>query len=506
MEYNFNFQEKATRGRKPQLFMVLDCETATLPFANELCKSAKDKQKIAIAKPLVYDLGWQVVDRQGNVYSRHSILIQETFFTPNIFNTAYYREKRPMYMQKLEKGEMVVMNWNDAIDILISDIERCEFISAYNSMFDFKKAIPYTDEYILHLYSADYQKWEDNQKGVCKAILSDKKWENPDEFDNMNFNFRNNDYPIACLWGLACTKLINQDEYRLKCLEHSMISPSGLFFKTSAETTYRFILSDYEYTEEHTALEDTFIETEILLLCFKKGKIDLGITYFPFRELGETYDFIINSNNLAKLDIIMIQNVLDTMEEKLREYTQFSSFATQLEYKIQKLERVAQRYFDKPKSHLFNETSVRMLTKKIRKMYIQQINLKPNGDAWNRLEREIERLAKDIKGFDDYEITIKEMMEDENVVKNQWLIDKILQLFEIEGAKEPREFIVEYTVITTEKEVEYFSEEDIREYFDYHDKAITQDMIDEYTDFLISQINLELPCNKYSDDYKMEEL
>ena len=51
---NFNFRERPkTKGRKPQLFLVLDTETATLPVANDLAKSAKRKQTIAIAKPLV---------------------------------------------------------------------------------------------------------------------------------------------------------------------------------------------------------------------------------------------------------------------------------------------------------------------------------------------------------------------------------------------------------------------------------------------------------------------
>lgn len=45
-------------ARKELRYLVFDCETATLPFANEL--SANDiekKKKIAIARPLIYDMG-----------------------------------------------------------------------------------------------------------------------------------------------------------------------------------------------------------------------------------------------------------------------------------------------------------------------------------------------------------------------------------------------------------------------------------------------------------------
>ena len=77
---------------KKKLYMVLDTETATLPFVKDFDESTR--KDIAIAKPLVYDLGWTIVDRKGNVYDKRNYLIQETFFVPNIFNTAYYKDKR----------------------------------------------------------------------------------------------------------------------------------------------------------------------------------------------------------------------------------------------------------------------------------------------------------------------------------------------------------------------------------------------------------------------------
>ena len=75
---------------RKKFYLTLDTETATLPFANEMAKTASEKQKIAIAKPLVYDIGWTITDRAGNVYKKVNYLIQETFFVPNVFNTAYY--------------------------------------------------------------------------------------------------------------------------------------------------------------------------------------------------------------------------------------------------------------------------------------------------------------------------------------------------------------------------------------------------------------------------------
>ena len=56
--------------RRRKYYMILDCETATLPCAANY--GVETGKKIAIAKPLIYDLGWQIIDRNGNVYESTS--------------------------------------------------------------------------------------------------------------------------------------------------------------------------------------------------------------------------------------------------------------------------------------------------------------------------------------------------------------------------------------------------------------------------------------------------
>ena len=60
---------------KKKYFLTLDTETATLPFANEIAKTPKEKQNIAIAKPLVYDIGWVISDRKGNIIKKENKII-----------------------------------------------------------------------------------------------------------------------------------------------------------------------------------------------------------------------------------------------------------------------------------------------------------------------------------------------------------------------------------------------------------------------------------------------
>ncbi len=85
--------------RRRKYFMVLDCETATLPCA--INYTEEQRKNIAITKPLIYDLGWKIMDKNGNIYNRVNYLVSEVFSVPSVFDTAYYREKRPIYLEKM---------------------------------------------------------------------------------------------------------------------------------------------------------------------------------------------------------------------------------------------------------------------------------------------------------------------------------------------------------------------------------------------------------------------
>ena len=292
---------------KKKFYLTLDTETATLPFANDMCKTAKEKQKIAIAKPLVYDIGWTITDRVGNVVKTENYLVQETFFVPNVFNTAYYKDKRPIYMKLLSEGKIKTACWNDIIEILIKDLDKCDLTTAYNACFDFKKAIPFTERYIWHLYRADYNEWESKQKNHCKKLLkgADDDSKNP-EFLTPVFKLRRKEYPIADLWGISCERLINANKYRNYCLENKLLTASALYFKTSAETSFQYLMKQHDFIEDHTALSDAQIEAQILTKALKKGKIEPQINAFPFRDLGTTYEYVKQNPKYKQIVIDMI--------------------------------------------------------------------------------------------------------------------------------------------------------------------------------------------------------
>lgn len=312
--------------KKSELYMVLDCETATLPFIKQMDLSPSQRQRVSIAKPLIYDIGWILVTNKGEIVKKVSYLVQETFFVPQVFNTAYYREKRPMYMEKLRNKEITPQLWDIIETELLEDCRRCDFVSAYNAMFDFKKAIPFTHAYIANLYSDNYDKWEYGQRKSAEKIAANSSRDNDNraEFDPDNFLIGEEKFPLVDLWAIATKEIVNNFLYKRVCTNMPMLSASGQFFKTSAESVYRYINKDYDFNEEHTALADAEIETEILMLAVKRGKkIEIGISYFPFRELGTTYDFCMQAMREGKkVKREAIENVIDAMEEYFSSYSE----------------------------------------------------------------------------------------------------------------------------------------------------------------------------------------
>lgn len=289
-EEKINMEKERNLDRRRKYYLILDCETATLPYASNF--GGDEKKAISIAKPLIYDLGWTICDAKGKIYRRRSFLITEIFSVPSVFNTAYYKEKRPQYLEKLKNGSITLKTWKEATEILGRDLLEVQAVGAYNAAFDFKKAIPFTEKYIEALYSNDFQRWEEVQEKVCANIAKGKKAAKRDgapEFDPCTFTFRGIAYPIFDIWGLACKHLLNTDEYRTACLANNWITSSGKYYQTSAEKAFAYLMNDREFLESHTAIEDAEIESAIFGKVVEKvgiKGIEFEIMFFPFRMVG----------------------------------------------------------------------------------------------------------------------------------------------------------------------------------------------------------------------------
>lgn len=322
-------------ARKEIRYLVLDCETATLPFASELAGGdAEKKKKIAIARPLIYDIGWTITNRKGDIIDKKQFLIAETFSVPSVFNTAYYAEKRPIYLEMLQNRETVIKTWYEVAELLMQDMRKVDAVGAYNSMFDFKKAIPFTELYINKLYSPEYQAWEQMQRKLCYKIMNERYQKDEEKnFDGENFKFRDEEFPLFDLWGLATKHLLNNATYKKQCLSNEMLTASGTFFKTSAEATFRYLVDKYDFNEAHTALDDATIETYILSQIAKRHSIALGIIFFPFRELGTTDEFVMRRKNPNEDEVNVVINAI----EKYLDSKEPSNYTARLENILSRL-------------------------------------------------------------------------------------------------------------------------------------------------------------------------
>ena len=235
----------------------------------------------------------------GRVYARKNFLISEIFSVPQIFNTAYYACKRSIYVDRLNNGTITLTSWREATKELVADMEACVAVGAYNSMFDFKKALPFTEQYISQLYSPNFRQWFAEQERICQWFLEGNHAEGQNEFEPTIFRFRGAEYQLFDLWGLSCEHILNCDEYKDMCIDHGWATASGKYFKTSAETAFRFVSRDIEFIEAHTAIDDVIIESQLFARIVQKTKKkwEMGITAFPFRTLGTVANYVAQKNS-----------------------------------------------------------------------------------------------------------------------------------------------------------------------------------------------------------------
>ena len=164
-------------------------------------------------------------------------------------------------------------------------------------------AIPFTELYINQLYSPTFHDWLRNQNQICERIANGFGSSSSKEFDPDVFRFRGKVYPLFDLWGLSCKYIMDNDDYKVTCLQNGWQTESGQYFKTSAETAYRFASGKLDFDEAHTAIDDADIESEIFALIVKRAKnqVEMGIEYFPFRILGTVRKFVSQHPEFAEL-------------------------------------------------------------------------------------------------------------------------------------------------------------------------------------------------------------
>lgn len=204
--------------RRKKYVIVLDVETANMT-----------------EDALVYDLGFGVYDKQGNEYESYSKVITNIFDKEkDLMQSAYYSEKLPQYYEQLENGTRERMGILQAKKFIREVMEKYGIneVYAYNANFDLtalNKTIRYVTKSKVRYFFPYGTK-------------------------------------VCCIWHMACQVLCTQKTF----LKQGVRNNNGNLI-TNAERVYSYI-KNIDFQEEHTGLEDTRIEAQIMAWCFKQHK------------------------------------------------------------------------------------------------------------------------------------------------------------------------------------------------------------------------------------------
>ena len=197
---------------RKKLYLVLDTETATI---SQYAQLPEERQKdFALGHPIVYDIGWLLMERNGNIVKQKSYLVSETFGNVELFKTAYYKEKRNQYLIDLKQGLIVLSTWDNIMKELQADMEVSEYFCAYNASFDMR-AIRYTEKYIEMVYGDmdAYDRWVEWQL-LTEEEKKARGWVKKENLNESTFSIRSGK-PLVLIdiWTVACEFLKNNEKY-----------------------------------------------------------------------------------------------------------------------------------------------------------------------------------------------------------------------------------------------------------------------------------------------------
>lgn len=187
--------------------------------------------------PIVYDLGWAVVDKNGNVYQTYSFVVADIFLDSQLMESAYFKDKIPMYWEQIKSGERILARFSN-IRKIFCDCAKAYGVTkffAHNMRFDYR-SVNLTQRFLT---SSKYRYFFPYGAEICDTLK------------------------------MARQVLKDNTDYDNFCYNNNFLTVRGRK-RYTAEIIYRFISNDLQFVEEHTGLADVLIEKEILRFCFQQ--------------------------------------------------------------------------------------------------------------------------------------------------------------------------------------------------------------------------------------------
>lgn len=218
--------------KRKKYFLGIDTETTNALETEE--------GKIDLSNSLVYDVGWQIIDRRGNVFLERSYVVAEIFLDTPLMKSAYFAEKIPQYWEDIKAGKRILTSFLKIRRQFLRDRKRfkCQAVFAHNAYFDYN-ALNTTLRYLTgskYRYFFPYS---------CKILDTLK---------------------------MARDVIGKSKDYTLFCEKNNYLTnhktPQN---RLTAEILWRYLSGDNEFIESHTGLEDVEIESKIFVYCLNAG-------------------------------------------------------------------------------------------------------------------------------------------------------------------------------------------------------------------------------------------
>lgn len=231
-----------------------------------------DTETIDTEHPYCYNVGFVVYDtNELKVLAKREYVIEQVWHNPMLFSTAYYADKRPIYVNRMKGRKIKMAKWGFVCREMKTIFETLdvELAFAYNSSFD-ERVFNFNTDFFHTI--------------------------NP--FDNI---------PIKDIIPYVHNKIGFTPKFKAFCETNELFTESGNY-SANAENVYRFLKNSMEFTEEHTALADSEIELEILLECIKRG-CEWNGEYKKYRSIPRKVDRVLtveqhfeNETRVAEFD------------------------------------------------------------------------------------------------------------------------------------------------------------------------------------------------------------
>ena len=184
----------------------------------------------------VYDVGYTIHNRRGEILTTYNALVAEIFTDASKMMGAFYARKLfTHYAPMLDRGDIALVSWADIVAQIQSDVSTfgVNVLAAYNLGFD-RRVMRQTNSLL-------------GNGAILPAM---------DMLD---------------IWQFACETKLSTLTYKQIAKQNGWVSQAGNI-RTGAEYAYRFCSGDHGFIEDHTALSDAIIETDILTACYSSKK------------------------------------------------------------------------------------------------------------------------------------------------------------------------------------------------------------------------------------------